>query len=47
MAYEGTTENESMQTSKCPILYNQDSSNKMGLFGVPSKITTKTYWNGK
>ena len=43
MAYEGTTENESMQTCKCPILYNQDSSNKMGLFGVPNKITTKTY----
>ena len=43
MAYEGTTENESMQTPKCPIIYNHDSSRKPGLFGILNKITTKTY----
>ena len=47
MAYEGTTENESMQTPKCPIIYKHDSSRKLGLFGVLSKITAETYWNGK
>ena len=43
VAYEGTTENESMQTPKCPIIYKHDSSRKLGLFGVLSKITAETY----
>lgn len=45
MADECPTENESMQTSKWPTLYNHDSSIKLGLFDVPSKITVRTYWN--